>query len=102
MRTNVVGRHMEITPAIEQMAVQKSSKLTSKYDDFVQQLDFTIEQVSANKGQYQVELLVAVRGHPELVAKAHGTDVYALIDDVVAKAERQLQDHKEKLKLEHR
>ncbi|MFK7883686.1 MAG: ribosome-associated translation inhibitor RaiA [Phycisphaerales bacterium] len=102
MRINVVGRQMDITPAIENHAEQKSTKLTKKYDDYVQQLDFTVSQEVAKKDQFQAELLVGVRSHNEIVAKANGHDVYVLLDEVIAKAERQLHDLKEKLKLEHR
>lgn len=102
MRINVVGRHMDITAAIEGHAEKKSAKLTNKYDDFIQQLDFTVSQEVADKQMFKTELLVAVRGHPEMVAKSDGHDVYHLIDEVIAKAERQLQDLKEKLKAEHR
>ncbi|RMH24184.1 MAG: ribosome-associated translation inhibitor RaiA [Planctomycetota bacterium] len=102
MRINVTGRQMEITPAIERHVQQKGERLAAKYDDFVQQMDFTFSQEVASKSFFKGELLVAVRAHPEFVAKAEGHDVYALIDEVIHKAERQLHDHKEKQKLENR
>lgn len=102
MRINVVGRQMEITDAISRHAEQKASSLVKKYDDLVQQLDFTVTQESPNKQLFKAELLVGVRHHSEFVAKSEGHDVYVLLDEVIAKGERQLHDFKEKLKLENR
>jgi ribosome-associated inhibitor A len=101
MRTNVVGRQMEVTDAIRQHAEHKIAKL-DKYEDQVIHCDFTLGREAPNKELFWAELLVAVRNHPEVVAKSEGHDVYALIDDVIAKAGRQLHDLKEKLKLEKR
>ncbi len=101
MRINVVGRHIEITDAIRQHAEQKSAKL-SKYDDVVLELDYTVGQESPAKELYWAELQVSVRNHPEVVAKSEGHDIYVLIDEVIAKAGRQLHDFKEKVKLEKR
>lgn len=101
MRINVVGRHINITDGIRQHAEQKSAKL-SKYDDVVLELDYTVGQESPAKELYWAELLVSVRNHPEIVAKSEGHDIYVLIDEVIAKAGRQLHDFKEKVKLEKR
>ncbi len=101
MRTTVVGRHMDITDPIRSHAEQKIGKL-DKYRDQIIHCDFTISREVAGKELYAAELLVAVRNHPEIVAKTDGHDVYVLIDEVIAKAGRQLHDFKEKLKLENR
>lgn len=101
MRTNIVGRHIDITEAIRVHAEQKALKL-DKYADLVQQIDFTLGQESSAKELFWAEVQVAVRSHHEVVAKSEGHDVYLLIDDVVAKAGRQLHDFKEKIKLENR
>lgn len=101
MRINVVGRHVEITEAIRQHAEHKSAKL-SKYDDVVLELDYTVGQESPAKDLFWAELLVSVRNHPEIVAKSEGHDIYVLVDEVIAKAGRQLHDFKEKVKLEKR
>lgn len=101
METTVVGRHMDITDAIRRHAEQKISKL-DKYADLIIGNEFTIGKVAEGKELFWAELLVSVRNHPEVVAKAQGHDMYALIDEAIAKAGRQLHDFKEKIKLEHR
>ncbi|MCC5824226.1 MAG: ribosome-associated translation inhibitor RaiA [Phycisphaerales bacterium] len=101
MDTNVVGRHMDITDAIRKHAEQKVSKL-DKYADLIISNEFTVGKIAEGKELFWAELLVSVRSHPEIVAKAQGHDVYVLIDEAIAKAGRQLHDFKEKIKLEKR
>jgi ribosomal subunit interface protein len=97
MRINVVGRQFEITDPIRLHAEKKAEKLDT-YSSFVQQIDFRIWKESPTKEQYAVELTVDVERHEDFVAKAEGSDVYDIIDEVVTKADRQLHDHREKLK----
>lgn len=101
MQTTFVGRHIDITQGIRQHADQKIAKL-AKYDDLVIARGLTIGREAASKELFWAELNLSVRNHPEIVAKAEGHDVYALIDEAVAKAGRQLHDFKEVNKLEHR
>lgn len=101
MQTTVVGRHMDVTDPIRQHAEQKIAKL-DKYKDMIVHCDFTLAREVAGKEIYLAELLVSVRHHPEIVAKAEGHDIYVLIDEAIAKAGRQLHDFKEKSRLEHR
>lgn len=101
MQTTIVGRHLDITDAIRQHADQKVAKL-DKYHDLVISCELTVGREAPTKELFWAELNLSVRGHPEVVAKAEGHDVYALIDEAIAKAGRQLHDFKEKTKLEHR
>ncbi len=97
MRTNVVGRKFEITDPIRQHAETKATKLET-YKDFLQQIDFIIWKENDSIEDYTVEITVAVERHEEFVAKTNGPDLYNTIDDAVAKVDRQLHDHREKLK----
>ena len=101
MRINVVGLHMEVTDAIRNHAETKAKKL-EKFNDLVQQIDFKFWKENTAKELYTVELAIDVVNHPDFIAKSDGHDLYLVIDDAVAKAARQLNDHREKLKLEHR
>ncbi len=95
MRIDVTGKHMTVTPAIEDYAVQKSQRLP-KYYDGVQQVRVILEELP--KHEFAVELCVDVERHDTFVAKAHTTDLYAAIDEGVDKMVRQLTDFKERLK----
>lgn len=97
MRINVVGRQFEVTDAIRAHAEDKASKLT-RYDDLVQQIDIRVWKESETREDYAAEIVVDVRSHGDFVSKAEGHDLYNTIDDAVNKADRQLHDHREKLK----
>ncbi|MDF1808987.1 MAG: ribosome-associated translation inhibitor RaiA [Phycisphaerales bacterium] len=101
MRTNVVGLHMEVTDAIRNHAETKVKKL-EKFSDMIQQIDVKFWKENSAKEQFTVEITVDVTNHADFIAKADGHDLYLVIDDAVSKAGRQLNDHREKLKLEHR
>jgi len=95
MEITVSGRHLEITESMKQYAEQKAAKLPRYYDRIR-----TIEIVSDKHDSfnYQVEVIVKVHQHDPFIASSCGDDLYACIDDVVDKLERQLTDHKEKLR----
>jgi len=97
MRINVVGRQLEVTDAIRAHAEERVSKLT-RYKDLVQQIDVRVWKESDTREDYAAEIVVDVRAHGDFVAKSEGHDLYNTIDDAVTKADRQLHDHREKLK----
>ena len=99
MRTEIVGRNIELTQAIREFATQKSSKLL-KYFDGIQQITVTLTKDDHHKhGLFGAELIVDVEKHDNFVSHEHDKDLYVAIDAAVAKSERQLRDFKEKLKL---
>lgn len=98
MRIEVVGRHFEVTDAIRQYALAKAGKL-GKYFDRLQQITIAIQPKDhTHSPEFGVELVIDVEKHDDFVAHSHAKDVYAAIDLVMEKGERQLRDFKEKLK----
>jgi putative sigma-54 modulation protein len=101
MRINVVGLHLEVTDPIRAHAEKKAKKL-EKFDDLTQQIDIKFWKENSAQENYTVEISVDVVNHPAFIAKADGHDLYLVIDDAINKVSRQLNDHREKLKIEHR
>ena len=101
MRTNIVGLHMEVTDPIREHAESKAKKL-DKFNDLVQQIDLKFWKENTAKENFTVEMNVDVINHNDFLAKAEGHDLYMVIDDAISKMSRQLNDHREKIKLEHR
>lgn len=96
MEFTIAGRHhLEITPAIRQYAQDKTGKLPRYYDRIQQ-----IEVIAGRKDSHshEVELIVNVDRHDPFVARDSGDDLYACIDGVVDKMERQLTDHKNRVR----
>lgn len=97
MRIDVIGKHLDITPAIREYAENKAAKLT-KFFDGTQQIRIYLENPAGKAKEFKVEVAVDVVKHQDFISHAHGQDLYACIDDCVEKAARQLRDFKEKLR----
>lgn len=97
MRIDVVGRHLEVTPAIQQFAEGKVEKLLKVFDG-TQQIRVYLESPQGKAAEFHVEIAVDVVKHQDFIANADGPDLYAAIDTAVDKAMRQLRDFKEKLR----
>ena len=95
MEITVTGRHLEITPAIKQYATDKVAKLP-RYFDRIQQINVIADK--RDNHTFEVEIIVDAEHHEDFVAKASGTDLYGCVDSAVDKLERQLTDHKDKLR----
>jgi putative sigma-54 modulation protein len=98
MRIDVVGRNLEITPAIREYSASKAEKLP-RYFDGVLLTTITVTKADhQTHGSFGVEFVIDVAKHESFVAKATDEDLYAAVDQAMAKAQRQLHDFKEKLK----
>ncbi len=95
MRIDVIGKQLDVTPAMEEYADSKGAKLTRYYDG-VQSVEVVIE--NPKNELFQVEFRVDVEKHETFVASAEGTDLYEAIDRSVDKMARQLTDFKDRLK----
>ncbi len=95
MRTDVVGKHMEVTDAIRKYAESKAERLL-KYFSGTQQIRFYLE--AGKKSDFSCEIAVDVVKHKEFISHATAKDLYAAIDECADKAQRQLHDFKEKLR----
>ena len=97
MRIDVVGKHIEVTPAIQQYAEKKAEKLT-KYFNGTQQIKVYVESPQGKTKEFHAEVVVDVVKHDDFVANAVDADLYAAIDLAVEKAQRQIRDYKDKLR----
>lgn len=94
MTVVVTSRHMEVTPPLKSFAEQKVTKLT-RYYDRIQEIEVVLE---ANKDSVRVEVIVNAEHKNMFIANVDGADAYACIDQCVDKLERQLSDHKKKVR----
>ncbi len=94
MEIKLTGRHMEITDAIREYAESKAGKLP-RYFDRTKAAEIVAERIH---DEFEVEMIAHVDHADPFVARTRGEDLYACIDDLVSKMERQLTDHKQKLR----
>jgi putative sigma-54 modulation protein len=90
----VSSRHMDVTPPLKAYAEQKAGKLT-KYYDRIQEIEVVF---NAGKGATSVEMIVNAEHKNMFIANHDEGDAYACIDGCIDKLERQLSDHKKKLR----
>ncbi|MGV6808190.1 MAG: ribosome hibernation-promoting factor, HPF/YfiA family [bacterium] len=93
MQLNISGHHLEITDAIKDYVTSKLARL-EKHNDRITSTNVIL---SVDKLIQQAEATVHVSG-AELFANAQHEDLYAAIDQLTDKLDRQLIKHKEKIR----
>jgi len=91
MQLNISGHHVDVTDAMRNYAQEKIQKLERHYDHITNaHIVLTVE-----KQRQRAEATIHVSG-AELFADADSEDLYAAIDMLMDKLDRQLIKHKEK------
>ena len=93
MQINVSGHHVEVTDSLQQYVETKLEKLERHYDRITNvHVILRVEK----QGQ-KAEATVRIQGG-DVFAEAESEDLYAAIDSLVDKLDRQLIKQKEKMK----
>jgi ribosome hibernation promoting factor len=92
MNLQLTGHHVDITPALRDYVQAKLDRVTRHFDHVI---DVTVV-LTVDKLQQKVEATVHVRGK-DLHAESTEPDMYAAIDILADKLDRQVLKHKEKL-----
>ncbi len=92
MQLNLTGHHMDITPALRSFVDEKFKRLERHFDHITNiHVILTVE-----KDRQKAEATLHVnRGN--IFAEAESEDMYAAIDMLIDKLDRQVIKHKEKL-----
>jgi len=98
MRYTVTGKNIEITEALKDIAVQKISKLEKFFTpETVANITMSVE-----KKIHKIEVTIPIKGSVIRAEENHNETMYAAIDLVVDKLERQLLKHRQKIIDRHR
>jgi len=93
MRLDLSGHHIDITPALRTYVETKMARLKRHFDDILHlHVILSVEQ----KLRQKAEATLHVTG-TQLFADAEHEDMYAAIDALMDKLDRQVLKHKEKL-----
>jgi putative sigma-54 modulation protein len=95
LRYNVRGENIEITPALREYAEKKIGKLEKYFEDSVD-ANVNVNLKFYNDQESKIEVTIPMT---DLVLRAeeYNQDMYAAIDLVVNKLERQIRKHKTKV-----
>ena len=91
MNLKLTGNHVEITDAMREYVISKISKITRHFDHVI---DVSVI-LSVEKLKQKAEANVRVRGK-DIFVETDSEDMYASIDSLVDKLDRQILKHKEK------
>ena len=94
MEITITGRHVEMTPALKDYAQERADKLL-RYFDGITKIAVTL---SADSDRLTAEMVISARKNLTLIGEVEHRDLYAAIDIVTDKMERQLTKQKEKIK----
>ena len=97
MQLNITGHHVEVTDSLKAYVAEKLERL-EKHFDHVNNVHVIL---SVEKTRQKSEATVNVNG-ASLFADSTEEDMYAAIDSMTDKLDRQIKKHKEKLKDHHR
>lgn len=92
MNLNITGHHIEVTPAIREYVTEKVDRVLRHFD----QVTSSHVILSVQKLQQKAEITLHVKGK-DIYADAIDADLYAAIDLVTDKLDRQVVKHKEKV-----
>jgi len=96
MNLQLTGHHLEITPSIRGYVTSKLERITRHFDNVI---DVNVI-LSVDKLQQRIEANVHVRGR-DIFCESIDENMYAAIDNLVDKLDRQIIKHKEKI-VDHR
>ncbi|WP_006788368.1 ribosome hibernation-promoting factor, HPF/YfiA family [Thiorhodospira sibirica] len=97
MHINLTGHHVDLTPALRNYVHEKFERLERHFDNVIDvHVILTVEKL-----EQKAEAKMQMSGN-NIFADAVSQDMYAAIDALVDKLDRQVVKHKEKLKDHHR
>ena len=98
MQITVAGRHMAVTDPVREYAVEKIGKIAKIHDRDDMQIEVVlhVEKNPANKNRDVAEVTARMKG-TVVRAEEAAPDMYAAIDLVSEKLERQMRKYKAKL-----
>ncbi len=91
MNLNITGRHVEVTPAIRDYVTSKLDRVIRHFDNVT---SVTVI-LSVEKLKQKAEVTLHVRGK-DLFVESDDADLYAAIDSMTDKLDRQVQKYKQK------
>ncbi|MQY51869.1 ribosome-associated translation inhibitor RaiA [Rhodocyclus tenuis] len=97
MNLQISGRHLEVTPAIREYLSVKLERVVRHFDHVID----VAATLSVDKLKKKAEVTVHLSGK-DIHVEAIEEDLYAAMDSLVDKLDRQVQKYKQKVQDHHR
>lgn len=92
MNLNLTGHHVDITPAIRDYVDTKFARISRHFDHVI---DVNVIMTVEKPKQQKIEATIHIRGKDIFAECSNQEDMYAAIDVLVDKLDRQILKHKE-------
>lgn len=97
MNLTISGHHLEVTPALRSYVTNKLDRISRHFDQVVDvKVLLCIEKQKEKLGRQRAECNIHVKGN-DMFAESSHADLYAAVDELVDKLDRQVNRHKTKL-----
>jgi putative sigma-54 modulation protein len=101
MNLKISGHHLEVTPALREYVITKLDRVTRHFDQVVDiNVLLTVEKQKEKERRQRAEVNLHVKGRDIYVEHA-SEDLYAAIDQLVDKLDRQVCRHKDRVQEHH-
>lgn len=96
MNLTISGHHLEVTPALRSYVTSKLERVTRHFDQLVDvKVVLSVDNQKEKDKRQRAECRIGVKGNDLFAESAH-EDLYAAVDELADKLDRQLARHKEK------
>ena len=101
MNLTISGHHLEVTPALRSYVTSKLDRITRHFDQVVDvKVLLTVDNMKEKEKRQRAECTVHVKG-ADLFAECSHADLYAAVDELTDKLDRQVVRHKTKVQDHH-
>jgi putative sigma-54 modulation protein len=102
MNLTISGHHLEVTPALRNYVTTKLDRITRHFDQVVDiKVLLTVEKQKEKERRQRAECMIHVKGN-DMFAESSHEDLYAALDELVDKLDRQVGKHKTQIQDHHR
>jgi putative sigma-54 modulation protein len=97
MNLTISGHHLEVTPALRNYVTSKLDRIKRHFDQVVDvKVLLTLENQKEKERRQKAECNIHIKGI-ELFAESAHSDLYAAVDELVDKLDRQVVRHKDRV-----
>lgn len=101
MNLTISGHHLDVTPALRSYVASKIDRIARHFDQVVDiKVLLSVEKQKEKEKRQRAECTIRVKGNDLFAESAH-QDLYAAVDDLVDKLDRQVVRHKNRLQDHH-
>jgi putative sigma-54 modulation protein len=97
MNFTISGHHLELTPAIREYVQSKLERIKRHFDQVIDiSVILTVDKITEKEKRQKAEINLRVKGK-DLHAESIAHDLYAAIDALIDKLDRQVIKYKDKM-----